>query len=69
MTARVLPFVGHVVLAGSLAACSSAGLSGDAPLGATVTNSSIETKYQRDDVAGKKLAMDTSRFEFRRRGP
>lgn len=64
MTARVLPFLGHAVLAGSLAACSSTGLSGEAPLGATVTNSSIETKYQRDDVAGKKLAMDTSDSTF-----
>ena len=63
MKARVLPFLGNALLAGSLAACSS-GFSSEAPLGATVTNGSIETKYQRDDVAGKKLAMDTSDSTF-----
>lgn len=70
--ARPLPLLGHAVLAGSLVTGSLAGCSmlpdvgrSDAPLGATVTSNGVETKYQRDDLGGKKMAtMDASDSSF-----
>lgn len=58
----------NLALVATLAGCSmlpdmGMGSSSDGPLGSTVT-SDLETKSQRDDIAGKKLAMDTSDSSF-----
>jgi len=70
-TGRTLPFLGQMVLAGSLITGSLGGCSmmpgmgrSDAPLGATVTNGGVERKSERDDIAGKKMALDTSDSSF-----
>lgn len=54
------------LITGSLAGCSMMPGMGrsDAPLGATVTNGGVERKSERDDIAGKKMALDTSDSSF-----
>lgn len=63
---RPLPFILNAVLALSLTACSIPSFGGpsDAPLGETVTNGGVETKYQRDDLIAKKEALDPSDASF-----
>lgn len=59
--ARYVPFIAMAALAASLSACSGGG---NAPLGATVSGSGVETKYQRDDVIARKERLDPSDSSF-----
>lgn len=56
----------NLAFVSALAGCSmlpDMGGGSSSPLGATVT-SGVETKYARDDIAGKKLALDPSDSSF-----